>query len=124
MNVDTMRPADKVWCMLHPLAGNAAGSSTLFLKKTAITIGSETKSDVILRHQKILAHHCTIVSGGWTRQTGFTGLLYLKGQRALRFRDQSIIYILQDENGSLSVSRCLTNRFYRFQGRIPRTPRQ
>src|SRR5947207_8469788 len=81
MNVDTMKPAEKVWCMLYPLPGNAAGSTTLFLTKTSTIVISDTKADFIFRHPLIAAHHCTILSGSWNAETGLTGVLQIDGQK-------------------------------------------
>jgi hypothetical protein len=99
MNVDTMRPIDKVWCILYPLPGNAAGTTALFLRKTTTTIGSDTRADLILRHPKIADHHCTIVSGTWNKQRGFTGVIHVHDKKPVRFTHKDVIYVLDEGNG-------------------------
>ena len=103
MNVDTMIPAERVWCILHPLPGNAAGTTTLFLRKTTTTVGSDTRADLVLRHPKIADHHCTIVSGQWSKHRGLTGIIHIHDKAPVRFQHKSTIYILDDENGISSI---------------------
>jgi hypothetical protein len=99
MNVDTMKPIDKVWCILYPLPGNVAGTTALFLRKTTTTVGSDTRADMVLRYPKIADHHCTIVSGTWNKQRGFTGVIHVHDKKPVRFTHKDVIYVLDDQNG-------------------------
>jgi serine/threonine protein kinase len=103
MKVDTMIPAERVWCIFYPLPGNAAGTTTLFLKKTTTTVGSDTEADLVLRHPKIADLHCTIVSGPWYKERGLTGIIHIQDKNPVRFQDKSTVYILDDQNGISSL---------------------
>jgi serine/threonine protein kinase len=96
MELDTIRPADQVWCTLYPLQGNMVGKSMLSLQKAASTIGSSTEMDFILRHPKIARHHCVIKSQGWTKQSGNTGMIHVHGQKPVQFQHMSKIYLLKE----------------------------
>jgi len=102
MNVDTMKPAEKVWCILYPLPDNAAGRTALFLRKPTITIGSDTSADIILRHVKIGDHHCTITSASWTTKRGPAGILHFPDCRPITFYNGSTIFLLQGATGNTS----------------------
>ena len=117
MRVDTMAPADCVWCILHPLPGNAAGTTTLFIRKMTVTFGSDTRADFILRHPKIEDHHCTIYAGPWYKHLGLLGLILVHDQKPIQFQHKSTIYILDHDDGILSFSSdvdlCRLYRIYR-----------
>lgn len=97
MRIDTMIPAERIWCILHPCPGNAAGTSALFLKKSTTIVGSDTGADIVLRHPKVADHHCTIMTGSWNKENGLTGIIHVHDKKPLRFRHKSTIYILQDQ---------------------------
>jgi hypothetical protein len=94
-----MVPAEMVWCILHPLPGNAAGTTSLFVNKATSTFGSDSKADFFLRHPKIGAVHCSIISGAWDTKRGSSGYLQKAGKPPVRFAHKSTIQILDDPNG-------------------------
>jgi hypothetical protein len=100
MKIDTMIPAEKVWCILHPLPGNAAGTTSLFINKATTTFGSDSKADFILRHPKVSAIECAIVSGSWEAHRGSSGYIQKVGKAPIRFAHKSTIQILDDPNGT------------------------
>jgi hypothetical protein len=97
MNVDTMVPADKVWCVLHPLPGNAAGTTSLFVKKATTTVGPSTKADFVLRHPKLTGVF-SLISGSWG-QKGMMGFIKPEREPPLPFWHKEKIFLLRNENG-------------------------
>ena len=117
MNVDTMRPVDKVWCVLYPLPGNIAGTTALFLRKTTVTVGSDTGVDIVLRHPKIADQHCAIVAGTWNKQRGFTGVIHVHEKKPVRFSHKDVIYVLDEGKGMLLFGKgLLMSRVYWVYG--------
>jgi hypothetical protein len=97
MNIDTMAPAQKVWCILSPLPGNVVGTTTLFLRKPTNTVGSDVRADIVLRHAKIADHHCTIVAGTYNKQKGLSGMIHIHDKKPMKFQHGAVIYVLEED---------------------------
>jgi hypothetical protein len=57
-------------------------------------VGSDVRADIVLRHHKIVDHHCTIVAGTYNK--GLSGIIHIQNKQPLKFQHKSIIYILDE----------------------------